>query len=151
MNIEIPKGYEIDKENSTFDTIKLKKIEAKLPKTWEELKRVKGYYVNIGACATSAHSNALADNRNIFPTKEQAQASVALAQLFQLRDVYRDGWVPDWVDNTDKYVIKLRANKWTVNYTIAFDHPFAFKTIEIGDEFFENFKGLLEQVKPLFL
>ena len=36
LNIQIPEGYEVDKEQSTFEKIIFKKIETKLPKTWEE-------------------------------------------------------------------------------------------------------------------
>lgn len=41
LKINIPEGYEIDREKSTFEEIVFKKIEdplAKLPKTWEEYK-----------------------------------------------------------------------------------------------------------------
>ena len=53
LKINIPEGYEIDKENSTFEEIIFKKIEdplSKLPKTWEEYcKHTKGcpsFYYN---------------------------------------------------------------------------------------------------------
>ena len=36
LNIQVPEGYEVDKEKSTFEKIIFKKIENKLPKTWEE-------------------------------------------------------------------------------------------------------------------
>ena len=37
LKINIPEGYEIDRDNSTFEEIVFKKVEdplAKLPKTW---------------------------------------------------------------------------------------------------------------------
>lgn len=46
LKIEIPDGYEIDRENSTFEKIVFKKIESKLPKSWEELKIISGYYLD---------------------------------------------------------------------------------------------------------
>ena len=36
IKIKIPDGYEIDRDNSTFECIKFKRIEKKPPKTWEE-------------------------------------------------------------------------------------------------------------------
>lgn len=39
LKINIPEGYEIDKEKSTFEEIVFKKVEdpfTKLPKNWEE-------------------------------------------------------------------------------------------------------------------
>jgi len=150
MNIEIPEGYEVDKKNSTFDTIKLKKIEAKLPKTWEELKRVKGYYVDEST-VDEADAQCFSVNKNIFPTREQAEASIALAQLLQLREVYRNGWKPDWTDDNCKYSIRLIKNEWVENWYTESNHIFSFQTKEIKDQFITNFKDLLEQVKPLFI
>ena len=38
MKIQVPEGYEIDREKSTFDSIVFKKVEEKaLPKSWEDL------------------------------------------------------------------------------------------------------------------
>lgn len=37
LKIQAPEGYEIDKENSTFEKIVFKKEERKLPKKWEDL------------------------------------------------------------------------------------------------------------------
>jgi len=34
----------------------------------------------------------------VFATEEPAKAAIALAQLSQLRDIYRDLWVPNWED-----------------------------------------------------
>ena len=36
FKVEIPEGYEIDKENSTFECIKFKKIKIEYPKSWDE-------------------------------------------------------------------------------------------------------------------
>ena len=46
MKIQVPEGYEIDKENSTFEKIVFKKVENELPKSWEDLMTVKGYCVD---------------------------------------------------------------------------------------------------------
>ena len=41
LKIQVPEGYEIDKENSTFEKIVFKKVENELPKSWEELGEIK--------------------------------------------------------------------------------------------------------------
>ena len=151
MNIEIPEGYEVDKKNSTFDIIKLKKIESKLPKSWRELNRVKGYYTNSDSYVKPFTASISSNTKNIFPTKEQAEASIALAQLLQLREVYRNGWKPDWTDDNCKYSIRLIKNEWVENWYTESNHIFSFQTKEIKDQFITNFKDLLEQVKPLFI
>ena len=47
LKVNIPEGYEIDRDNSTFEEIVFKKVEdpfSKLPKTWREYcKQTKGY------------------------------------------------------------------------------------------------------------
>ena len=43
INITVPEGYEIDKENSTFECIKFKKrIQVN---TWTDLPKVPGVYI----------------------------------------------------------------------------------------------------------
>lgn len=142
--IEIPEGYEIDQ-------VTFKKIEKKLPKTWEELGSVKGWYIDISSEIEFHDTETVIDKdyRNIFPTKELAEASLALAQLLQLRDVYNDGWVADWNDLNNKYCLQIIRNKivtceWTITQRVI-----NFKTAELRDEFFENFKDLLTIAKPL--
>lgn len=101
LKIEVPQGYEIDKEKSTFEKIVFKKVEKELPKSWEDLMTVKGYCVStfskIEDCSEECYT--YKENKNIFPTKEEAEACLALAQLCQLRDRYNDGWKPDWEDD----------------------------------------------------
>lgn len=46
MKIQVPEGYEIDRENSTFENIIFRKAERKLPKKWEDLETINGFYVN---------------------------------------------------------------------------------------------------------
>ena len=148
--ISIPEGYEIDKEKSTFEKIVFKKKEQTLPKTWKELERINGFIVEddtfleeVGECETEK------ENRNIFFSKEQAEAAVALAQLSQLREVYRQGWVPDWTDTNVKYVIDLVRDEFKFHSVISCNSFLSFQTEEIRDEFLENFRDLIMQAKPL--
>lgn len=96
LKIEIPQGYEIDKEKSTFENIVFKKVERELPKRWEELPFVDGWFVDA-KCRIVETENLTAQehNKNTFPTKEEAKACIALAQLCQLRNIYNDGWKPN--------------------------------------------------------
>lgn len=151
INIEIPKGHEIDQENSNLSEGKIvfKEVKKALPKTWEELERIKGCFVNsnsdIGICDSYTKSSV----RNTFPTRVLAEASIALAQLSQLREVYRQGWKPNFNDGEDKYIICFYRD--TINLTICgYRHFFlSFQSAEIRDEFLENFRDLIETAKPL--
>lgn len=151
LKIEVPAGYEIDKEHSTFKKIIFKKVERELPKSWEELKVVEGFYIDedshIHDCPMV---DVLRKNKNVFPTEEEAEACLALAQLCQLRDRYNDGWKPDWED--------VGQSKWCIDFfqddirevsCISVRRVLAFKTKELRDEFLENFNDLIEVAKPL--
>ena len=47
LKIQVPEGYEIDKEKSTFEKIVFKKVEKELPKSWEDLYEVGGWFVVV--------------------------------------------------------------------------------------------------------
>lgn len=151
MKIQAPEGYEIDREKSTFEKIVFKKIERELPKTWENLKIINGFFVSNLSYIGKASDNCITvnQNRNIFPTKEEAKACLALAQLCQLRDRYNDGWKPDWTDNAEKYCIYFNDNKLDISYSYSAHRVLIFKTVETRDKFLENFSDLIEIAKPL--
>ena len=151
LKIEVPNGYEIDKEKSTFEKIIFKKVEKELPKSWEELDIVKGFYVDsLSEIASTVEDTCVEEyNRNTFPTKEEAEACIALAQLCQLRDRYNDGWKPDWKKDNDKYTIIYSSDKIDTSFSIYTQRILSFKTQELRDKFLKNFKDLIEIVKPL--
>lgn len=58
-------------------------------------------------------------------------------------------WEPVWTKDTDKFVIythdnAIRLNRFLLGHTVL-----AFPTKEIRDDFYENFKELIEQCKEL--
>lgn len=151
LKIEVPQGYEIDKEKSTFEKIVFKKVEKELPKCWEELGIVKGFYVDSLSEIVSTGEDTCAEeyNRNTFPTKEEAEACVALAQLCQLRDIYNDGYKPCWNTNTMKHCIYVSKNEIRGGHQFENSRILTFEKREIRDKFLENFKDLIEIAKPL--
>ena len=150
MKIQAPEGYEIDRENSTFENIVFKKIEDELPKSWEDLYEVGGWFVDFHSKVVTSGSMRTADSvKNRFPTKEEAEACLALAQLCQLRDRYNDGWKPDWKKDNDKYTIIYSSDKIDTSFSVYSQRILSFKTVELRDKFLENFRGLIETAKPL--
>ena len=126
INIDIPQGYEIDKDNSTFECIKFKKIEKQFPNSWEEYLSSQPLGVKV-----------------MFESKFNSlpETYKALRKLELLRDCYNDGWVADIVNNDYGYSF--------VN-SIPKELPFLnFKTAELRDKFLENFKDIIEIAKPL--
>lgn len=150
LKINVPEGFEIDKEKSTFEEIVFKPIKKELPKRWENLDRVKGWWVTEQANVNATNSNAEKGNENVFVTEEQAKASIALAQLSQLREVYRAGWQPDWKDrNQGKYTIVMLDGEIDTNIMWRAAHFLCFQSEQVRDEFLKNFKNLIEEASPL--
>lgn len=151
LKISIPEGYEIDKAQSTFENIVFKPTVITLPKTWEHLNEIEGYFVHSGSTAivVTSKTRTLLSNRNIFATDEQAQASIALAQLSQLMQVYNNGWVPDWNTGEYKYTIEFITDNIRIEERLGCSAFLTFKTVELAKTFLENFKDLITIAKPL--
>lgn len=146
--IVAPEGYTIDKENSTFEKIVFKKVDNKLPKTWEELQYISGAYVvdKSVLLANVVKTNGI--NKNVYPSRKLAEASLALPQLVQLRDRY-NGDDKGFIPNTNNYIIYCRDNAIVVHEREHINAILAFRTDKLRDEFLTNFKNLIEIAKPL--
>ena len=73
-----------------------------------------------------------------------------LERLFILRDVYRQGWKPDWVNGFEnKYCICIDYTLLVIRISYMRNFLFAFPTQELAEQFLDNFKDELEQLKEL--
>lgn len=154
IEIEVPEGKKaVWKDNKVvFEDIK-----PELPKSWEEFcekysEVKKEYYIDFDSEAEVTYKknrNVLSD-KNLLPTKEAAESHLALMQLHQLRDCYRQGWVPDWSNSKQtKYCIDNYKNiHRNVSYTTCIRF-LAFQTQEIAEEFLRNFNDLIEKAGNL--
>lgn len=148
LKINIPEGYEIDRENSTFEEIVFKKVEdplAKLPKTWEKYcKRTKGYTSYYGYSINGNTYETKFDGfYNEFFTKERVKQYVALGKLLQLRDY----WVDSWKITSDNiYVIYKNVIMAAVHNS---DFPLTFPTRKMAEEFKNCFEDLIKEAYPL--
>lgn len=150
FKINIPEGFEIDKEKSTFEKIVFKPIKKEFPESWEELRTVSGYCSDANSKIFKYENiECNKDNRNVFPTLEEAEASVALAQLCQLRDIYNKGWKPDWENLNTKYCIFIKENRVALDSFTCFSKVLHFKNVGLAQQFLKNFRDLIEKAKPL--
>ena len=144
----------IDLENSDLSVGKIVFKKKELPTKWEDLKTLKGYYVN-NLSEINSINFARDDNhhKNLFPTKAEAEACLALSQLCQLRDAYNGEPLANWCDWTNnggkKWVIYFYNNSIYTDYTYIDTRILAFKTLELRDKFVKNFRELIEIAKPL--
>ena len=156
MKIIPPEGYEVDKENSTFECVRFKLIEPHLPKTWKEFCdthsiKEEECWIRVDSSISSGliRDRMYENDKNILPSKKYAEAMLALCQLIQLRDRYNDGWMPDWSKESDKSCIEIFIGKIDkAVHTIA-TRVLAFRSDVLRDEFLENFRDLIEIAKPL--
>lgn len=151
IEIKPPEGYEIDEEKSTLKRIEFKPIVKELPKSWEALVEIQGSYVmedsTIENCVEYTSNE---KNKLIFPSEGEAKASVALAQLLQLRNRYNGDWEARYNKNiNEKYCIMISCNVPGI-FTFGETHaPLRFRTRRLAETFLENFKDLIIQAAPL--
>lgn len=92
VKIQIPEGYEIDKEKSTFDFIRFKPIEKFI--TYEDV--CNKIFENGSTCFTSSCGdvycgiieNCTRNDKNNATTKKQLERLLALNQLFNIAEYY---------------------------------------------------------------
>lgn len=117
--------------NCPVESLGFKEVKKKLPTSWGEVdKDVKYAFNTLGFIP--AHY-------------------VALRKLEVLRDIYRDGWAPDWCDEERKLCITRFKNKVKVESYMNCPHVLSFSTINEGraDQFLNNFRDLIEEASPL--
>lgn len=148
--IDVPDGKEIDMESSTI-VFKDVEVEKALPKSWEELEYISGWYANaISSIYDIENAVTCKSASSTFKTEAQAKASIALAQLSQLMAEYNEGWVPDWMNFIqEKYCINFAQEKINIDRLISSRCFLAFKSKAIAEQFAKNFSDLIHQAKPL--
>ena len=152
IEIEVPNGKKaVWKDNKVI----FEDIKPKFPKTWEEfcehykIKKSE-YYLDTSSCiiVIADGKRYSSSDRNLLPSKEAAEAHLALMQLHQLRDCYRQGWEPD-CKGYNKYVIFKNRDKYDV-FTSSWEIRFlTFQDRERAEEFLNNFRELIEQAGDL--
>ena len=121
IEIEVPDGKKAIWKDGT---IVFENIKPKLPKTWEEF------------C-----------EHNKVKIKVPGEY-LALMQLHQLRDCYRQGWIP--IVDGASFVINRRVEGGLKVDRYMFSPRFlSFQSAEIAKEFLDNFRDLIEQAGDL--
>ena len=133
--------------------------ESALPNTWQEfcnmypLKSTE-WFINNGSDLKAVYIGEYnirysKSCRNVLPSLKAAEAHRALMQLHQLRDCYRQGWLPDWKDSIIKYCIVLENNIPVIYKTLYTCNFLSFQSEEIARKFLKNFKNLIETAGDL--
>ena len=151
LKIEVPQGYEIDKENSTFECIKFKKKQE--IKTWDDLckhgsSKNGGFFIRTyGDIAPIDVDGRLSNGeRGVFLTEKEAKSARAAAMISQLMPYYGGAityaeW--DCLDSS-KYIIRRFGNGIDPRTSLASYSLLAFRTPEYRDEFLKNNEQLVK-------
>lgn len=143
--LDITEEYEyVDDMGNVIDTKKIiiRKKKPKYPTTYEE-------------CANILLERASVRNDLGY----KGDLLVALQKLLVCRDAYwkiageemglGKPWEPDWSDFTPKYTIVFIENDAKKVHAITASYILAFPIYEMREDFFENFKELIESCKEL--
>ena len=123
-----------------------------LPQTWKEFCEM--YPIKDDEWYISGNSNIARMPQgkryalhccNILPSQQAAKAHLALMQLHQLRDCYRQGWLPDWENSYQrKWVIFSDTNEWKIEPIVSSNRFLSFQSEDIAEKFFNNFQELIK-------
>jgi hypothetical protein len=143
LKIEVPQGYEIDHQKSTFEKIVFKKI-PESPMTWEDycslMKGKTVYYTNCNNIIVSGFSDA----HDKFVTKKRAEQFIALGKLLQLRDYWVKGY------NEFRYALFGTKINIIICEIIGFSsYSLTFPTKEMAHDFKNCFSDLIKKAFPL--
>lgn len=155
ITIEVPDGKKAVWKDGK---VVFEDIVSGLPRTWMEF--CDGHPLTadecyIGETCGIIYSDKEAVRRgfitgaNWLPSEQAARQHLALMKLHQLRDCYRQGWVPAWKSREEKYCVSNYGNGYDVEYSETAPFFLAFQSKEIAEEFLRNFRDLIEQAGDL--
>ena len=125
-------------------------ITSALPNTWEEFCEMypikdDEWYIGMNSDIINMFKGKRYNryNRNILPSQQVAKAHLAYMQLHQLRDCYRQGWVPDW-SSSKQWCIMFDTDTFIVQTGIYYNRFLSFQSKEIAEKFLNNFQELIK-------
>ena len=153
FKVEVPKCYEIDKENSTFEHICFKKIEQEV-RTWEDLIGTRRPKTQVWVDNSDSNINSDEEeevfigesNRFEFIDAKHAKSALAMAQISQLLP-YFGGRITDeeWKDDDIyKYTIERYHGEAFCDFSTRLYHFLAFNTEEQRDNFLKYNERLVK-------
>ena len=153
LTIDIPEGYEIDKENSTFECIKFKPIKKYLTykEVAEKLNKDTCFFIAKGKIQSYAQY-ASYDNPGVANSYRQIEKILAINQLMNIAKYYNGDWKPDW---NNKYELKYCISFTTItnSYNIAsraqtYLNAIHFKNQEDAQAVIDNpnFRDILDKI-----
>jgi len=149
VRIELPEGYVIDKENSTYECIKLKPINKSKFSDYDGTYRIEeGWGINSGRVLHYIPRKNDGFAKCVFATEKIAKSALAMAQISQImaNDERFGGIITDneWKDGRiAKYCILKCYNQLNMDSIHCTYHFLAFHTEEQRDLFLKENEQLV--------
>lgn len=96
------------------------------------------------------------NDKNMLPSKDYAEAILALCQLITIRDKeyikqkYIMKWEIDWENQYQpKYFIYVNSNTIKIGISFTIPSVLSFPTRELAEKFLNTWRGLIEKAKIL--
>ena len=148
------KGGEL--KEVALQAFKEEELNNSTPRSWKEYCNNytgKAYFIeNSTICGgQKVYGGLCAENdKNTLPSKELAEAFLAMMQLMSLRQA----WIGDWEPNLDGEnfynCIVLLGNKYIVEDFSKYRQTLSFPTEEMAEDFMNCFRDLLEKANGLY-
>ena len=153
IEIEVPDGKKAVWKDGK---VVFEDLKPNLPKTWEEFCnnykiQEEECYINIDAeieKAVLSRNRLIYGDSNVLPNKQAAEAHLALIKLHQLRDCYRQGWIPT-LNTTSFGIIRRVEGDLEVEKFIFSSKFLSFQYAKMAKDFLNNFRDLIEQAGDL--
>jgi hypothetical protein len=115
---------------------------------WNNFGKIKGYYISELSTIIEYDGVATSSEKNIYPSRGEAERELALIQLRQWRDKANGQPLNEWClwDNREqtKYGISAYRNSWLRVEVTNSRYELVFKTKEIRDNFINEHNSLID-------
>lgn len=154
ITLTLEKAKEWYKKGGELKEIALQAFSEKelnpLPKSWEEFAENNarmGYYISADGKPLMCASSGKLSSPHVCPSKKSAEAHLAMIQLEQLRNCWRQGWKPEY--HSTNYAIKRSNNEIHVIQAYSVSAFLSFPTKEMAEDFLACFRDLIEKAGDL--
>lgn len=147
------------KEQRDWSKVEYKQPIDALPKSWEEfcetheVQKGEAYIKDISTFYQAERTGDTRDmnaDKNILPNEQACRQHLALMQLHQLRDCWRQGWLPDWNDgDQNKYVIAPNEGEFEIYEYHTISRFLAFQDEKRANKFRNCFIDLIRKAGDL--
>lgn len=127
-----------------------------LPRSWREYcnsnTRIDKFFIDENSCiavCSSTDNLSIYEDKNLCDSDAEAQAFLALMQLRLLRKAYVGDWEADFTNGKPKFCICNVYDTIFIHSYSQTNNCLSFPTKELAQQFFDNFKNIIEIAKPL--